>query len=316
MSLLLTPINGISALTKLSSARKSQKIISNLLILLALATLLPSLAQAYDILVLQSRRDPAYEEVLKGLRAGHNASQRVLVLSDYAEVDVIRIVREDRPRVILAVGDAALTAARSVRNTPVVAVMSLGIHSHKISHNNLTGIGMLAPPERYIAMFKTMKTRRVGVICNPAKSGWYLRLAQRAAAAAGIELVVREVSAPRESIKHLSALAGKVDALWMLPDSTAVTRETAEAYFRFGQEQHIPVVSFAAAYLGLGAATVLEIDRVAMGRQVDAMVAEILRGSRIEDMPLDFPKGCKLKTNSSVLKRLKIAINEDDSPLQ
>ncbi|MDD2309721.1 MAG: ABC transporter substrate binding protein [Desulfuromonadaceae bacterium] len=287
-----------------------------ILLILALATLLPSLAQAYDILILQSRRDPAYEQVLKGLRAGHNASQRVVVLSDYAEVDVVRIVREDRPRVILALGDAALTAARNVRNTPVVAVMSLGINRHKVSHNNLTGIPMFAPPERYIGIFKNMKTRRVGVIYNPAKSGWYLRLAQRAAEAAGIELVVREVSAPRESIGRLSALADKVDALWMLPDSTAVTRETAEAYFRFGQEQHIPVVSFAAAYLGLGAAAVLEIDRGAIGRQADVMMTEILRGSSIESMPLDLPKGITLKTNSSVLKRLRIAINEDDSPLQ
>ncbi|MBV5338989.1 MAG: ABC transporter substrate-binding protein [Deltaproteobacteria bacterium] len=285
-------------------------------IILALATLLPSLAQAYDILILQSRRDPAYEDVLKGLRAGHNASQRVLVLSDYAEVDVVRIVREDRPRVILAVGDAALTATRNVRNTPVVAVMSLGINSHKRSHDNLTGVGMLAPPARYIAMFKAMKIRRVGVICNPAKSGWYLRLARQAAEAAGIELVVREVSAPRESIERLSTLAGKVDALWMLPDSTAVTRGTVEAYFRFGQEQNIPVVSFAASYLGLGAAAVLEIDLLAIGRQADAMVAEILRGTRRESMSLDFPKGITLKTNSSVLKRLRIAINEDDSPLQ
>ncbi|MHB8121059.1 MAG: ABC transporter substrate-binding protein [Desulfuromonadaceae bacterium] len=287
-----------------------------ILLIIALATLLPSLAQAYDILILQSRRDPAYEEVLKGLRTAHNASQRTIVLSDYAEVDVVRIVREDRPRLILAVGDAALKAARNVRNTPVVAVMSLGIHSHKTPHNNLTGIPMFAPPERYIAMFRTMKTRRVGVIYNPAKSGWYLRLAQRAAEAAGIELVVREVSAPRESIERLSALAGKVDALWMLPDSTAVTRETAEAYFRFGQEQNVPVVSFAANYLGLGAAAVLEIDRLAMGRQAEAMAAKILRGSRIENMPFDFPKGLKLKTNASVLKRLSVALNEEDSPLQ
>ena len=287
-----------------------------ILLILALATLLPSLAQAYDILVLQSRRDPAYEEVLKGLRTAHNASQRTIVLSDYAEVDVVRIVREDRPRLILAVGDAALKAARNVRNTPVVAVMSLGINSYKVSHNNLTGIPMFAPPERYIAMFRTMKTRRVGVVYNPAKSGWYLRLAQSAAEAAGIELVVREVSVPRESIERLSALAGKVDALWMLPDSTAVTRETAEAYFRFGQEQHIPVVSFAANYLGLGAAAVLEIDRLAMGRQADAMAAKILQGSSIENVPLDFPKGFKLKTNASVLKRLSVAINEEDSPLQ
>lgn len=287
-----------------------------LLIILALATLFPSLAQAYDILVLQSRRDPAYEEALRGFRAANNASQRTIVLSDYAEVDVVRIVREDRPRMILAVGDSAMTATRNIRSTPVVALMALGIYKQSSAHNNLTGVGMYVSPERYIGVFKAMKTRRVGVIYSQAKSGWYLHLARQAAGAAGIELVLREVSAPRETIDKLTALDGKVDALWMLPDSTAITRETAEAYFHFGQEQNVPVVSFAANYLGLGAAAVLEIDRIAMGRQAGTMTTEILNGNHIENMPLDFPKGIKLKTNSSVLKRMSLVVDEDDSLLQ
>ena len=280
-----------------------------LLIILALASLLPSLAHAYDILILQSRRDPAYKDVLKGLNTAHNASQRVLVLSDYAEVDVVRIVREDRPRVILAVGDAALTAARKVQQTPVVAVMSLSIHNRKTAQNNLTGIGMFAPPERYMSMFQNMKTRRVGVLYNPAKCGWYLRLARLAAEEAGIELVTREVFAPREIIGQLATLNGKVDALWMIPDVTAVTRETAEAYFHFGQQQAVPVVSFATNYLGLGAAAVLEMDRIAIGRQADAIIAELLRGGSTDSIPLGFPRGIAIKTNATVLKRLSISLN-------
>jgi putative ABC transport system substrate-binding protein len=280
------------------------------LLILALATLLPSLASGYDVLVLQSRRDPGYAEVLKGFHDGVNPSERIIVLSDYAEVDVARIVREDRPKVILAVGDAALTTARKVRNTPVVAVMSLGIHNRKNSQSNLSGIGMFAPPERYISLFKTMKAGRVGVIHNPARSGWYLQLAHKAAAAEGIELVVREVSTPRETIEELSTLAGKVDALWMLPDTTAVTRETTEAYFHFGQQHSVPVVSFAANYLGLGAAAVIELDRVAMGAQADAMINSLLNGTAIDGIQLAFPKRTTSKTNPGVLKHFGLSFND------
>jgi putative ABC transport system substrate-binding protein len=56
------------------------------LLIVALATLLPTLAQAYDVLILQSRRDPAYEEVLSGFRSGGSISQRVVVLADYQHV--------------------------------------------------------------------------------------------------------------------------------------------------------------------------------------------------------------------------------------
>ncbi len=282
-----------------------------LLLIIAMATLLPTLVQAYDVLVLQSRRDPGYEEVLKGFRSGNTPSQRTIVLSDYAEVDVARIVREDCPKVILAVGDAALTATRKIQQTPVVAVMSLGLHNRKSSQFNLTGIGMFALPERYIGMFRNMKIRRVGVVYSPAKSGWYLRLARHAAEEAGIELVTREVSAPRETIGQLSSLTGKVDALWMLPDSTAVTRETTEAYLRFGQQNSVPVISFAVNYLGLGAAAVLEIDRVAIGRQANAITAALLKGNSIDGMALGFPNDIALKTNPSVLKNLGYSFNEE-----
>ncbi|MGB9079926.1 MAG: ABC transporter substrate binding protein [Desulfuromonadaceae bacterium] len=284
-----------------------------LLLILALATLFPSLAQAYDVLVLLSQRNPAYDEVLKGFRFEQKTSLRLLVLADYAEIDIVRIVREDHPRLILAVGDAALTATRKVQNTPVFALMALGIHNRKSAQPNLTGIGMYAPPERFISMFRALKTRRVGVIYNPARSGWYLRQARQAAEEAGIELVIREVSKPRETVDQLSTLAGRVDALWMLPDSTAVTRETTEAYFHFGQQQGVPVVSFAPNYLGLGAAAVLEIDRVELGRQADAMVAALLKGG---SMPLAFPNGATVRTNSSILRRLGSSFNESDFQLK
>lgn len=282
-----------------------------MLLIIALATLLPTLAQAYDVLVLQSRRDPAYDEVLKGFHFEQKSSLRLLVLADYADVDLGRIVREDRPKVILAVGDAALSAAGKIRNTPVVAVMALGIHNRKTTQTNLSGIGMFAPPERYMGMFKNLKARRVGVVYNPAKSGWYLRLARLAAEQTGIELVDREVSSPHETINQLATLAGKVDAVWMLPDSTAVTRETTEAYFRFGQQQAVPVVSFAAGYLGLGAAAVLEIDRYELGRQADAMVGALLRDSQTDTKSPVFPRGTAVKTNAGVLKRLNKSLDEE-----
>jgi putative ABC transport system substrate-binding protein len=264
-------------------------------------------ADAYDVLVLQSRRDPAFDEALSGFRSGRNLSERVIVLADYADVDITRIVREDRPTLVLALGDRALDAARKLRQTPVVALISLGIHNRHASNSNLTGIDMFTAPERYLLLFQGMRKHRVGLIYHPAKSGWYVQQARLLAQRMGIELVTREVSVPRDTLTQLSSLAGKVDALWMLPDATAVTRETAEAYFRFSQEHSVPVVSFAGAYLGLGAAAVLEIDRTDLGRQAGDISSAILKGADAADLPFAYPRKVQLKTNPSVLKHLGIA---------
>ena len=271
--------------------------------ILACATLLPSLAQAYDVLVLLSRRDPAYEEVLRGFRAQSRLTERVIVLSDYNDIDIVRVVREDQPDLVLTLGDSALTEARKLRQTPVIALMSLAVHNLK-GADNISGIGMYTSAERYLKLFHAMKSHRVGIIHNPAKSGWYLQEARQAAQQEGIELIVREVKNPRETLAQLATLAGKVDGLWMLPDSTAVTRETAEAYFRFAQEQNVPLASFAGAYLGLGAAAVIEIDRVELGRQANGLAVTMMRGDAGRSVYR--PGKTSIKTNLSVLKHLGI----------
>jgi putative ABC transport system substrate-binding protein len=188
--------------------------------------------------------------------------------------------------------------------------MSLDLRRLQAVQPNLTGIDMFVAPESYCNLLRQMKVRRVGVLYNPARNGWYLRQARQAAEKAGITLVAREVSEPRDTLAKLASLAGKVDALWMLPDATAVTRETAEAYFHFSQQQAVPVVSFASNYLGLGAAAVFEIDRTALGRQANEMVASLLAGGDLDNAPLSFPRGVVLKTNAGILKRLGASLEE------
>ncbi|MDD2539716.1 MAG: ABC transporter substrate binding protein [Desulfuromonadaceae bacterium] len=274
------------------------------LIILALATLLPSLAQAYDILVLQSSHNTAYDTVLKNFQTTTNASQRVIILSDYAEVNAARIVREDRPQLIFAIGDTAVTATSKIQSTPIVTAMALDISSR----HNVNGVTVFAPPKDYLKLFKKLKANRVGIVYNPSKTGWYLNKARKAADQAGFKLEERTVRVPREVIAQLNSLAGKVDALWMLPDTTAVTRETTEAYFLFGQQHGVPVIAFASRYLGLGAAAILEIDPAAVGHQAGDMASALLGGAstpRYEEL-----NHTTVKTNASVLRKFSL-----DSPL-
>lgn len=274
-------------------------------LIIALATFMPSLTDAYEVLVLQSRRDPAMEEVMKGLRSVCSFSHRLLVMSDYAEVDVTRIVREEHPRLILTVGDAALRAVSRINRIPVMALMAVSVRNQAATQPNLTGIDMYAPPEKYIEVFKTLKARRIGVIYSQSRSGQYMRKARHAADRAGIELIAREVNSPRDTLVQLSSLSGRVDAIWMLPDTGAVSRESSVAYFSFGQSQDIPVVSFSSAYLALGASAVVDISRPGLARQGCDMISELLRGKAVSSVPIEFPDLTSIKTNFEVLKRFK-----------
>lgn len=277
-----------------------------LIFALLLALLLPAWACAYDVLVVESRRDPVADEVLRGFRSTRDWKLRVIPLADYAEVDVARIVREDRPDLVLTIGDDALAATRNVRQTPVVAVLSLALRDLYGRRPNLTGVDIDLDPNRYLALFEALRRTRVGVIYDPARSGQYLNRAASHASRYGIDLVERKIRNPKETLGQLAALKGKIDAIWLIPDPTAVTQQTAESYFLFSQEQQVPVVAFAPVYLRLGAAAVLELDRYDLGRQAGEQALRIIRGTPPAAIPLATPRHFLLKSNPSILKHLQI----------
>jgi putative ABC transport system substrate-binding protein len=272
-------------------------------LLIAGFLIIPLPAMAYDILVLQSLHEKGYEEAVRGVRRECQATIRIVVLSDYAETDVTRLIREEHPRVIVAVGDRALAVADKVRGIPLLYMMALNPKPRQ----KATGVAMLLDPARYVSVFEEIGARRVGVVYDPARSGAYLKRAQVAARRSGIDLVLREVRSPKETPAMLESLRGKVDALWMIPDVTAVSPASTEAYFLFSQSQGVPVVTFSDVYLSMGGAVALGIDRFDIGKQLGEMAESVLAGTPVDDLPSQPPRRVLIKSNDGVLRRLKIS---------
>lgn len=269
--------------------------------------LIPSSGLAYDLLVIQSQRSPVYDEVLRGVRSVAKCSQRVIVLNEYADVDLQRIVREENPLVILTLGDNALAAARKVKQVPIVSLMALSYRAGMGGHPALTGVEVQIHPERYLNILGAIKIRRVGIIANTTRNSGYLRQAQRLASRHGIELVIRDVKSPKDVAVQLDSLAGKVDGLWMLPDTSIATGETSDAFFLFAAIRRLPVIAFSSTYLAFGSAIILEIDRFDIGRQGGEMVAQLLDGVDIGSVPPETPRKSQLKINPVVLRRVGVS---------
>jgi putative tryptophan/tyrosine transport system substrate-binding protein len=276
-----------------------------LYIALSLLSVLP--AWAADVLIVQANHGQALTEAVRGFKEAYAGSSRAIVLSDYTEVDVVRLVKEERPRLVLAVGDAALAASRKVRQVPVVSLLALAT-LQKGPTGTVSGVNVVPAPERYLQLLKGLGAKRVGVIYDPSRTGWYQKRAQQAAHQLGLELVCREVHGPRETLARLEQFKGTVDALWLFPDTTAVTAETVEAYFLFSLGQRIPVVAFANHYLEKGAVAALDTDRVDMGRQAGELASRLLSGTTPTDGGVVDARKAVLRTNDSVARKLGIAL--------
>jgi putative tryptophan/tyrosine transport system substrate-binding protein len=275
-----------------------------LCLLLTLLQVIP--ARAAGVLILQSNRSPVYSEALRGFHTVYKGSERALVLSDYAEVDLNRIVKEDQPRLILAVGDKAAAAAKKVREVPVIVMLSLCLNFQKQPPENVGGITMVAAPEQYLKLFDSMGARKVGVLYDPSKSARYLKRVEHEARLMGLTLVAEPVTDHRAIQAKLEKIKGSVDVLWVLPDSTVFTTVNLEAFILFSMAESVPVVTFSSQYLKNGAAAALDLDFFDIGVQAAELTVSQLKAGVQRKAVTSDPRKTILYTNDSVLRKLGI----------
>ncbi|HEX8960771.1 MAG TPA: ABC transporter substrate binding protein [Geobacteraceae bacterium] len=284
------------------------------LVIIAILLLGSTAARAHDVLVIQGVRVKPFDEAVRGFRSACDADVRRLYVADLEGTDITRLVREERPRLIVAIGAEALKKVQPVRNVPIVYLMVVNPQSILKGNRNATGVTMNLPPERFLDLLARIAPRPkvVGIIYDPAKSGHQVRRAQQAARARGIEIVTREVHSPREVPEALNNLKGMINALWMLPDTTVITSETVELFLLASQENRFPVIAFAAKYADMGALASLDIDGFDEGRQAGEMAERILSGTAATDLPGAEARSATVKVNRSVARKLGISLDNID----
>lgn len=284
-----------------------------ILLILVITLLAAPCEAAQKILALQSVRVVPYEEALRGVRSVVSGTVKRVVISEMEGVDVARMVRDERPDVILAIGAEALARVKRVKDTPIVYLMVLDPQSTLTSGENLTGVSMNVPPERQLAALQSLmpRLRKIGIPYNPSRSGILARKAQAAARSLGIEPVARELRSARDVVPVAEGMKGEVDALWMLPDTTVVTPESIEFLLLFSLTNRIPILTFSDKYVQMGAIMALDIDPYDLGRQGGDLVRRILSGTPVEQVQRAEPRSIVMTVNAKVARKLGLTLSEE-----
>jgi putative tryptophan/tyrosine transport system substrate-binding protein len=267
-------------------------------------------AFASDVLILQSMHVKPYDDALRGLRSVVKGDTRTVVLTDAEGADIVRIVRDERPELIVAIGADALRSVRKVRDVPIIHLMVL--NPEKITDNarNVVGIEMNIQPEKYLSQMERLNLPRlkVGLFYDPEKSGALVKKIKQVAASMGIEINARVVQSPRDVPVQLKFLNGSCNIFWMLPDSTVVTPETVELLLLHTQQTRVPVVTFAAKYVDTGALFSLDIDGYDLGKQAGEMANRIIDGTDLSQIRDAWARKAVLKVNRKVAEKLGISL--------
>ncbi len=253
---------------------------------------------------------PLYRTVVTGIGV-----EALAVVDEYslggdasAGPTVMKNIALDPPAAIVAVGPKAANAAKAgAGDVPVVYCMVPRLESYRLDGPTTAGVRLERSYRVQLAALKSLlpKAKRVAVLYNPARSAETLRLARQAAGESGLELVGVEIASPQDASQALAKVQGKVDALWMISDPTALNLTTFEAMIAFAEEQKLPFLALDARFVERGALLAFAVDYARIGRQVGRIANQLVfEGQRPGSIGLVAPEGLDIAFNLTTAARL------------
>ena len=261
-----------------------------------------------------------YQQAVNGFKSSVRAevNEYVLDYDDEKAAKVVMYLNNDKMHLVFTLGSDALNLVKnSVKDTPVIFTFVLnpseiiGQPSGKLPAN-MTGISMNIPPD---AQFATLleaapKIKRIGVVYDPSKTANLIKEARDAAEKLGVALVATKINTKSEAINAISRMKGNVDALWMIPDTTAITRESAEYMLLYSLQNSIPLIGISEKYVKNGALMAFSFDSEDMGRQAGEIAQQILDGKKVTRITPYKPRKLKLTLNSRIARKLGLNLSD------
>lgn len=279
---------------------------------LLLGLVLPARA-GLDVAVVVSQRGGVHAAFAQAFsRAAAALGHRVLDAGTPAEgLDDVALARAD---LIVASGDAALSAALRLNPRPTLAAMigQARFDALRMAHPDrpLSAFTLDQPAERQFRLLKAVlpDARRAGVLLGPER-GDRVDL-ERAAAASGLDLFVRVIGDEAELIRGLEAVLRDSDSLIAVPDAMLSSPSAARSILLTSYRFQKPIVAFSRAYVDAGALAAI----FTTPEQVAADLIAWLRLQKDESVQLPPPRGpasFDIAVNRQVARALGLSVADD-----
>lgn len=293
-------------------------ILNNLIKTFKLATclLLSSLSFVQSsptkISVIQLIEHPALNATYRGFleelgKLGYKEGENLIIDFQSAQgsptlvAQIVQKFTSQKPDVIVAIptiaAQAALNATKDT-NIPVVfssvtdPLSAKLVTDLKAPKGNVTGVSNFVAVEPQFKLFKRLlpKLKTLGIVYNPgeANSTALNKLMEKAAKAFDLKLVFAMASKTSEVLAATQSLCGKVDAVFINNDNTALA--AFKSVVKATQDCGIPAFVSDVDLVDQGAAAALGPDQVEIGRQTARMVDFILKNPEAPLPAVAFPE--------------------------
>lgn len=288
--------------------------IRRLLLVLLFAALAPTAAGGARVQVLASSADEPYASAARALEARLVAAQGLAV--ERVALDGWR--SEPEVALVVALGTRAVqTALQAEPRRPVLAALlpreawERALAGARDGPASALWLDQPAARQLRLARLVVPNAHKLGTLLGAATLAGRGEL-ERSAAALGLDLRARVVTAAADPALALGALLDEVDAVLALPEPAAWNRVTAQplllATFRAGT----PVIGFSAAYVRAGAVAAVHSTPTQVAEELAAVVAELDFDAAALRLPASrHPRLFEVATNRDVARALGIELADD-----
>jgi len=268
-------------------------------LLLLLALLWPGAVAAERVVTLRSATLVVYDNALDAFKHRYQAQLGPSAAKTVAPIQYIDLVLDDlgpttpaavraaRPDLLVTVGQGALESVAGLTGIPVVHLLAVTVPEALSKRSDVVGIALIVAPDPWVEAFvrTTPGRTRVGVVYDPRRTGAWVERAVAFGGLQGLSVTAVAVSHARGVGEALEFLRGRVDALWMIPDLTAVTPASVAVLARFSLEEGVPLFTFAEKYLSAGATAAFVVDPAAAGSQSASLAAGLTGRAGVDAQP-------------------------------
>ncbi|MBI2472326.1 MAG: ABC transporter substrate-binding protein [Planctomycetes bacterium] len=280
-------------------------------------------AGGHTAIVIQSQTIAAYSEAIKGFEEGcRDKGISIKAIYDMkGDIDegksVIKNIKDNklRPDLIFSVGVLATALIKEqFPDVPILFCMVINYKRFNLAGANMTGISSEVSAEDQFTILKEFlgEKKRIGVIYDPMETGSIVSEAVPIGQKSDFNLLKAEVASEGEVASALNSMIGKIDAFWIIPDGTVVTKESLEIILKMSLKHRLPVFCTSSAIVKAGALVSISPDYRQTGLQAAQMAQTLLSSPTVISLGVKQPDKLKITVNTQTAGIIKV----DMSPLR
>jgi putative ABC transport system substrate-binding protein len=167
------------------------------------------------------------------------------------------------------------------------------------NQKNISGVSNFVSLEPQVQLFKELQPnlQKLGIIFNPGEinSVAIVHKLEQICQANNLTLIKQSVTKTADVAQNAMKLASMVDAILISNDNTALS--SLQSVIKAAQAHTIPVYVSDTDAIALGALAALGPNQYALGYQTGLMIAKVLNGQKIYELPIEYPAQTELFIN-------------------